>query len=68
MSKDITIPPVAVEAARKAFTDAMLTVPQPDPIAAALRAGIAAWPGMFHHPVRPDEEVCIFLPLPRESA
>ena len=35
---------------------------------AALRAGIAAWPGMFYHPARPDEEACIFLPLPQESA
>ena len=33
---------------------------------AALRAGIAAWPGMFYHPARPDEEACIFLPLPQE--
>ena len=33
---------------------------------AALRAGIAAWPGMFYHPARLEEEACIFLPLPQE--
>lgn len=34
---------------------------------AALRAGIAAWPGVFYHPERPDEEACVFLPLPQEN-
>ena len=63
---DITIPPEAVEAARRAFTEALLSEPLEDPIATALRAGIAAWPGMFYHPARPDEEACIFLPLPQE--
>lgn len=35
-----------------------------------LAAAINAWPGMFCHTARPDEEACIFLPLslPQESA
>ena len=37
---DIQIPREAVKAGREAFTEAMLTVPQPDPIEAALRAAL----------------------------
>jgi len=73
---DITIPPEAVEAAARAacedrgydgdkninFRPAFRRIAH-----AALRAGIAAWPGMFYHPARPDEEACIFLPLPQEN-
>ena len=43
---DINIPPEVVEAANEAFTNAMLSVPQPDPMEAALIAGLKAWPGM----------------------
>lgn len=43
---DIHIPPAALEAGRKAFTEAMLTVPQPDPIRAAFVAMVEAWEGM----------------------
>jgi hypothetical protein len=59
MTHDITMPPEAVEAARKAFTEAMLTVPQPDPITAACRAMLNAWPGF-------GIDACdnIILPLP----
>lgn len=31
-----------------------------------IAAAINAWPGMFHHPARPDEEECIFLPVEQE--
>lgn len=47
---DIHIPPAALEAGRKAFTEAMLTVPQPDPIRAAFVAMVSAWPGMVINP------------------
>ena len=30
-------------------------------------AAINAWPGVFYHPARPDEEACIFLPLSQEN-
>lgn len=30
-------------------------------------AAINAWPGMFYHPERLDEEACVFLPLPQEN-
>ena len=33
-----------------------------------LAAAINAWPGLFYHPARPDEEACIFLPLPQEAS
>jgi hypothetical protein len=63
---DITIPPEAVEAARRAFTEALLSEPLEDPIATALRAGIAAWPGMWH--IRAvDFEGKVILPLPTEN-
>ena len=39
------IPDEVVEAAEKAFTDAMLTVPQPDPIRSAIAAALSAWTG-----------------------
>ncbi len=39
------IPPEVVEAAEHAFTDAMLTTSQPNPIRAAIAAGLAVWPG-----------------------
>lgn len=83
MTDRITIPPEAVEAAARAMCKrAYEHLPEmreqdtftPDAdywmgqAAAALRAGIAAWPGVFYHPARPDEEACIFLPLPQESA
>ncbi len=66
MMTDITIPPEAVEAARRAFTEALLSEPLEDPIATALRAGIAAWPGMWH--IRAvDFEGKVILPLPTEN-
>ena len=79
---DVTIPPEAVEAAARAMCKrAYEHLPEmreqdtftPDAdywmgqATAALRAGIAAWPGMFDHPARPDEEACIFLPIPTEN-
>lgn len=64
---DITIPPEAVEAARRAFTEAMLSVPQEDPIATALRAGIAAWPGAWTAR-SPAWDQRLILPLPQESS
>ena len=36
--------------------------------AEAIAAAINAWPGLFYHPARPDEEACIFLPLPQEAS
>lgn len=33
----------------------------------AIAAAINAWPGVFYHPARPDEEACIFLPLSQEN-
>lgn len=85
MIKPDMIPPEAVEAAARAMCKrAYEHLPEmreqdtftPDAdywmgqATAAIRAGIAAWPGMFYHPARPDEEACIFLPLslPQESA
>ena len=71
---DINIPPEAVEAAAKELADTNgwrneKGIYACRPVAEAiLRAGIAAWPGMFYHTARPDEEACIFLPLPKESA
>jgi hypothetical protein len=77
-----TIPPEAVEAAAaEIFKVRLAERPYPhsprliewlidvsrEEATAALRAGIAAWPGMFYHPARPDEEACVFLPLPQEA-
>ena len=66
---DITIPPKAVEAATDAvhdfFHNTHSRMFSRELAHAALRAGIAAWPGVFYHPARPDEEACIFLPLPQ---
>lgn len=80
MSNDITIPPEAVEAAKREAAATVYRLVEPDTRAheltenevaeiatAALRAGLAAWPGVFYHPERPDEEACVFLPLPQED-
>jgi hypothetical protein len=69
MTHDITMPPEAVEAARKAFTEAMLTVPQPDPITAACRAMLNAWPAWAISPYAPVEigKDYIILPLPPKN-
>ena len=66
---DITIPPEAVEAARRAFTQALLSVPLEDPIATALRAGIAAWPGMAPHGYYTADgpRDALILPMPTEN-
>jgi hypothetical protein len=64
MMTDITIPPEAVEAARRAFTEAMLSVPQEDPIASALRAGIAAWPNIER---AKWSDRTFILPFPKEN-
>lgn len=66
---DITIPPEALEAAEKAFTDEMLSgEPKPDPVRAACLAMLKAWPGaqdsglsMGKHSTR-----IYILPLPKE--
>ena len=75
---DITIPPEAVEAAARAmFIEAYRREPdeQTDEARfilvrqftlAALRAGIAAWPGMWHIKAV-DFEGKIILPLPTEN-
>ena len=68
MTDHITIPPEAVEAARRAFTEAMLSVPQEDPIATALRAGIAAWPGSEPLRRKNGQGKGVFLPFPKENA
>lgn len=62
----ITIPPQALEAGRKAFTEAMLTVPQPDPIRAAFEAIVGAWPGVWTGPMELGEGNMLILPLPTE--
>ena len=81
---DITIPPEAVEAAARAmFIEAYRREPDEQTdggrfilvrqfTLAALRAGIAAWPGMSQHDARkwsvmPDVPL-IVLPLPQETS
>lgn len=78
MTRNITIPREAVEAAARAYVEAMLSVPQEDPIATAIRAGIAAWPGVHertsgHYPNGVTGhgatiERRLILPLPTENA
>jgi hypothetical protein len=71
---NITIPPMALEAAQKAFYDA---APADDAIEAACLAMLAAWPGMERkltvkgidvrrHRVMVDPH--ILLPLPKEPS
>ena len=74
---DITIPPEAVEAAARAIceTENGPCKCMPDECGctywkahatAALRAGIAAWPGMWHIKAV-DFEGKVILPLPQED-
>ncbi len=63
---DITIPPEALRAARNAYFKATHLSWQ-GAVDAACHAMLAAWPGVFYHPERPDEEACVFLPLPQED-
>lgn len=74
---DITIPPEAVEAAARAIceTENGPCKCMPDECGctywkaharAALRAGIAAWPGMWHIKAV-DFEGKVILPLPQEN-
>ena len=76
MTTDITIPPVAVEAAARAacedrgydwdkninFRPAFRRIAH-----AVLRAGIAAWPGSERE-VYANAEEGVFLPFPKENA
>lgn len=64
MLKAEQVPDEAVVSAREAWLRSDKTAHEDwrDAIAAALNA----WPGLFYHPARPDEEACIFLPLPQE--
>ena len=85
MSKDITIPPEAVEAAARAVYETWCKVHGVEGSSmqwediddeerdacfaeaiAALRAGLAAWPGMWHIKAV-DFEGKVILPLPQEN-
>lgn len=64
MLKAEQVPNEAVKAAIEAWENNDQSFrPNAETIAAALNA----WPGVFYHPARPDEEACIFLPLPQEN-
>ena len=78
MTHDITIPPEAVEAAARAIFDAAPFRDEEAPLheqselyqaltrayaTAALRAGIAAWPGLWMHPYTKN----LTLPMPQEN-
>jgi hypothetical protein len=76
---DITIPPEAVAAAKREAAATVYRLVEPDTRAheltenevaeiaiAALRAGIAAWPGMWHIEAV-DFEGKVILPLPQET-
>lgn len=72
---DITIPPEAVKAAASAYTSVIYrgngtTREFHDAIAAALRAGIAAWPGMHTgwQCIGCGDDAQIILPLPQEDS
>lgn len=64
---DIPIPPEVVEALRKRITDSVIHISTAE-ATAALRAALAAWPGMIeaHHPR--DNQHALILPLPQESS
>jgi hypothetical protein len=63
---NITIPPEALEAACRAYTEIMLDVAPESAIEAAIAAGLAAWPGMEIELVGVEEDYLI-LPLPQEN-
>lgn len=71
MTDTITIPPEALKAAEKAFSDEMLSGnPKPQPVRAACLAMLNAWPKM--HIGAPwvigvPNAPSIILPLPKES-
>ena len=85
MTHDITIPPEAVEAATREITMALVLAVDEDCRAcaltdderkelalSALRAGIAAWPGMFYSPGSQVTATWfdpgkVILPIPTEN-
>lgn len=78
MTHDITIPPEAVEAAARAYAIANEGHDEwwhlrAERITTALRAGIAAWPGMCtclgdeEYPRKLEPHDAIILPLPTET-
>ena len=64
---DITIPPEALEAAKHAWYDNQHKGTD-DRMAAAIRAALAAWPGMNTGPnIYGRQDAIIHLPLPQEK-
>lgn len=78
MTHDITIPPEAVEAAKREAAATVYRIVEPDTraheltenevaqiVTAALRAGIKAWPGRTRDYMRVEDN--ILLPLPQDE-